>query len=192
MVFLLCINILTACGAEEETVDTPEVEVVITEEMNSNFVPEDTSKEPEYHFAPAVLEFWVPDGFERSEESSQYLYYTYPKDVSYIDHLVLKSDIDTSNVTMSEYAASVEKDIKDAYGDEIKVTVTRFSKIVIDNRPGVWVEYNYDFRDDYFTALDIVIYNGDETHYMYYLQGPGAGWMNDFIKSANSIIVTDK
>lgn len=190
---VLSMLLFTACSKE------PEPETVVTEtkievEMNSDFVPTDETvpEEERYHYAPAVLEFWVPDGFEAAEGTSQYLYKTYPKDVSSIDHLVSQTTFDISKMTKDEYKTSIQADIQDAYGDEVDVSITKFNRIEIDRRPGLWVEYEYGFRDDHFMALDVVIFNGDEIHFMYYLQGGNADWMNDFIKSANSIVITDK
>ncbi|MCQ2499141.1 MAG: hypothetical protein MJ133_09165 [Lachnospiraceae bacterium] len=190
---IMSIFLLTACSKEPEP--EPEVkETKIEVEMNYDFIPTDESvpEEERYHYAPAVLEFWVPDGFEAAEGTSQYLYKTYPKDVSSIDHLVSNETFDVKKINGAEYKASIQADIQEAYGDEIEINITRFTRIEIDKRPGLWVEYEYDFRDDHYKALDVVIYNGDEMHFMYYLQGAKADWMNDFIKSANSIIITDK
>lgn len=194
LMLLCCSAFITACSDEKNVEEQEVARTEVVEEMNTNFIPQDNEKtvEERYHFAPAVLEFWVPDEFEAAEGTSQYMHKSYPKDVSSIDHLVSHTTFDISQMTKDEYKTSIQADIQDAYGDEVDINITKFIHIEINKRPGLWVEYEYDFRDDHFMALDVVIYNGDEIHFMYYLQGPKSDWMNDFIKSANSIIITDK
>ena len=191
--------VLTACGNNSDASNDANNESAVAkstadfsaihEVQTQNRVEEFNTEE--YNFKPATLQALIPDGFE-AEEEGLYLSKKYPKDVSSINYIISDQSDDPTAVTKEQYIELLKKEFKEGYGEDIDFDITQYDKVMIDNRPGLWIMYNYDFRGEHYYALSVVIYNGTESHYMTYLQGPGYDWMKDFADSANSISLMDK
>lgn len=191
--FLLPIMlILSACGGsdkpEEAVVEevsvatpTPKVKSVVVEKKVEEF------EEEKFEFEPANLGCILPKGFKETEYPGEYLYKTYPKDVSSINQVISESTENPTNMTKEEYVEKMEKEYFDAYGEEVKVNITQYDKIMVDGRPGLWIMYDFEFKGEEYNTLAIILYNGVETNYITYLEGPGADWMDKFVESAKSI-----
>ena len=90
-------------------------------------------------------------------------------------------------MTREEYVDKMEKEYYEAYGEEVKINITQYDKIMVDGRPGLWIMYDFEFKGEEYNTLAIILYNGVETNYITYLEGPGADWMDKFVESAKSI-----
>lgn len=184
---------LVACGKNDvktvtlengETVEAKEIKEVIREVVIDNI---EAKEDDEYTFGPASIVCNIPAGFEEGDFSGEYLHKSYPKDISSINQVISESDIDPTVRSKEDFELSVEKEYKDAYGDDVDINISQYDKITVDGRPGLWIMYNFKFRNEGYEVLEIILYNGDESNYITYLQGPGADWMKDFVDSAMSI-----
>lgn len=193
-ILLAIVFTLSACAGSDkgQAEALPVVEEVmaaptpaITEAVVETKVEE--FEEEKFEFEPANLGCEIPTGFKASDFPGEYLHKSYPKDVSSINQVISESAENPLDKTKEEYAESIEKEYYDAYGEEVKINITQYDKIMVDGRPGLWIMYNYNFRDDEYNVLTVVLYNGSETNYVTYLEGPGADWMDKFIESAKTI-----
>lgn len=186
--YLLCVVLLgfSLTGCAKETEDTPKQEMTITQVKVDELKPQ-TDDYSQYTFEEANLLCAIPDGFVTTDLEGEYIHQTYPKDLSSINHVIFDSDMDTTQKTQDEFESEIETEYHEAYGDDVDIKITQYDKVVIDNRPALWIMYNFDFRDERYDALMVIIYNGTESNYVTYLQGPGGEWMDKFIKSAKSL-----
>lgn len=186
------LSTMACASAKKETSQTQAVNQpsVTIKEVNVDSIAA-SEEESEYSFAPAELICSIPDGFNESEYDGEYLYKTYPKDVSSINQVISESDEDPTLKTEEEFIAEMQKEYKSAYGEDVTINVTQYDNIVVDKRPGLWIMYNFDFRGEEYNVLMVILYNGTESNYITYLQGPGADWMEDFVNSAMSISLKD-
>lgn len=152
---------------------------------------ETADEEEEFHFAPANVVCSLPEGFIETETGGEYLHETYPADVSSINQVIQESEADSTLMTAEEFETTIENEYKSAYGDDVDINISQFDKIVVDKRPGLWIMYDFIFRGDEYRALMVILYNGTESNYITYLQGPGSDWMDAFVASAKSIKFVD-
>lgn len=172
--------------AKEEADDSDKGQMTITQ-VKVDELKDSSEGEIEYTFEPAELLCSIPKGFVETEYAGEYIHETYPKDLSSINHVIFDSPDDVTQKTQEEFEEEIENEYHDAYGDVVDIEVTQYDKIVVDNRPGLWIMYNFDFRDERYDALMVILYNGTESNYVTYLQGPGGDWMDKFIRSAKSL-----
>ena len=190
-IVLICtLGLLTACNGKEEAASQPLPTATLAPNIIESVPVENavtTFEEDKFEFGPATLKCELPKGFNETEYPGEYLYKTYPKDVSSINHVIIESDENTTNQTKEEFIEALKADFLDAYGFDLDFEVTQFDKIMVEGRPGLWVMYNYNFRGDEYCALNVILFNGHETSYLTYLQGPGADWMDKFVESAKTL-----
>ena len=198
------IFLLTACGGkkiEESLKATPEEMnyEVSTPDPNAitivtnDIIVDEIDEDEVYDFPDSYLTCIMPKNFKKSSDvDGEYLSKNYPRDVSSINHVIIESDENVTNQTQEEFLENLVTDFEDAYGDKVDIKITQFDKIKVDGRPGLWIMYNYDFRGDRFYVLNVILYNGVETNYLTFLQGPKADWMEDFIASAETLAYVDK
>lgn len=190
-VLMTCMSIfVSGCsnGDEDYLTDLPEETPYV--ETAYSTVPENAVEEFEEDklvFEPAELRCTIPLGFSETENPGEYLYRTYPKDVSNINRIINESDTDLSAMSVKEFADMVNKEYNDAYEENVSINVTQYDRIVVDGRPGRWAMYDFDFRGDHYEVLMVILYNGDKSDIVTYMQGPGAHWMKRFVESANSL-----
>ncbi len=188
--------VLTACSSSTTSVnnntdsavaDAAAVSDVVEhkEVVSENIVEE--FNESEYTFGPEPLRCELPKAFKESEYEGEYYTKKFPKDLSSINQVIIESDEDPTQKTKEEFADMVKEEFAEAYGDSIEINITQFDKMMITGRPALVVMYDYTFKSDPYSVLAYVIYNGTETNYVTYMQGPGADWMDEFIKSGNTI-----
>lgn len=193
LIALISLSVM-ACGKEkavENTTTQSKPANTTIREVNVESIAAPYEEESEYTFAPAELVCTIPDGFSESDYDGEYLYKTYPKDVSSINQVISESDEDPTLKTQDEFVQELQAEYKSAYGEDIAINVTQYDNIVVDNRPGLWIMYNFDFRGEDYNVLMVILYNGTESNYVTYLQGPGADWMEAFVNSAMSISLKD-
>ncbi|MCR5503066.1 MAG: hypothetical protein K6F53_08655 [Lachnospiraceae bacterium] len=190
---------LTACGSSNTSTDNntdsavapaAAVSATVSKEVVSDQIVEEFV-EDEFTFGPADLRCEIPKGFVESEYEGEYYTKKYPKDVSSINQVIIESDENTTLMTKDEYIKMVQVEFAEAYGDNINVNITQFDKMMITGRPALVVMYDYKFKGDTYSVLTYMIYNGTETNYVTYLQGPGADWMDAFIESGNTLHFDD-
>lgn len=188
----------TACGSEIEQPEEEAVEnyVVTTPDPNAIMKVDNDKivtefKEDVVNFPDRELRCYLPKGFKETEYEGEYLYKTYPNDVSSINHVVSDTTEDPTKKTKEEYIESLKADFKDLYGSEINFDVTQYDKILVDGRPGLWIMYNYDYRGEHYYVLHVKLFTGKQVDEMIYFEAPGAKWMDKFIESAESITYVD-
>lgn len=138
-------------------------------------------------FPNADLRCYLPKGFEESEYEGEYLYKTYPDDVSSINHVVTDTTQNPTSQTKEEFTESLKADFNELYGTDIDFQVTQYDKIEVEGRPGLWIMYNYDYRGEHYYVLHVKIFSGHQIDEMVYFEGPGAEWMDKFVESAESL-----
>lgn len=181
---------VSACNAGEEPVADTKTNIEQPTKVISTAVVEnkvDKYEEDKYTFEPAELVCYMPDDFEETDYPGEYLHKKYPDDVSSINHVIVDSEDDSTQMTQDEFVAAIEQEYYDSYGEKVKVNVTQYDKIMVDGRPGLWIMYNFDFREERFDTLLVILYNGTESHSVTFLQGPGTEHMEDFIETAKTI-----
>lgn len=185
--------VFTACGSNKPTASDNDAVPVSTKAPNAisqiattNIVEE--FEEKTYSFEPSTLVCNIPTAFSPSKEyEGEYVTKKFPKDISSINHVIMESDENPTNKTQEEFVSDLKKEFLDAYGENVEFDVTQYDKIEIDGRPGLWIMYNYDFRGDHYYILEVILYNGTESNYLTYLQGPKGDWMEEFAKSAETL-----
>lgn len=174
---------LSACASKEVPEEAPHESAPDTQSIT--WVDIEPAKEDEqYVFEPAELTCVLPEEFKPTDYPGEFMLDSYPKDVSSINHVISDGTEDPTLITREEYIKAVEAEYYDAYGEDIPVNVTQYDRIVVDGRPGLWIMYNFDYRGEHFEALMIILYNGNESHYVTFLQGPGQDWMEQFVECA--------
>lgn len=172
----------SAVAVTPVTAVSDRVHEVVSENIVQDF------DEEEFDFGPADLIAVLPKGFKESKEfPGEYYYKTFPKDVSSINQIIVESDENVTLDSEDEFKEKVKAEFKESYGDNIDINVTQYDKMMIDGRPALVVMYSYIFRNEQYNILSYIIYNGTETNYVTYLEGPGADWMDEFIKSGETI-----
>jgi len=194
----LQICILAACGSKNN--DTSEEEAIpvstkapdsISEIATTNKVEE--FKETEYSFPASDLMCTMPKAFTASKDyEGEYVTKKYPKDVSSINHVIIESDENPTLQTEDEFVGSLVEEFSTTYGVNVDIDVTQFDKVEVDGRPGLWIMYNYDFKGDHYYVLEIILYNGTESNYLTFLQGPKGDWMEDFAKAAETLTYVNR
>lgn len=188
---LLIVGVMIFLGAcAPEKIETSEVastpsKKIITQVEVVNKVEE--FEEEVYDFPPSDLACNLPKGFEETENPGEYLYKTYPRDLSSINQVISEGTDNPTTKSKEEFKAEIEAEYEDAYGEVITIDITQYDKMTVDGRPGLWIMYNFDFRGDHYDMLMIELFNGIETNYVSFLNAPGSDWMEDFIACAKSM-----
>lgn len=181
--------LLGACAPKKientpEAKPTPKADAIKSVEVENKV---EEFEEEVYDFPPSDLACKLPDGFEETENPGEYLYKTYPRDLSSINQVISDGTANPTTKTKEEFKAEIEAEYEDAYGEVITIDITQYDKMTVDGRPGLWIMYNFDFRGDHYEMLMIELFNGIETNYVSFLNAPGSDWMEDFIACAKSM-----
>jgi len=185
--------LLTACGSGNKTnTNDPAVAEATAVSSNVRTVVSDRIvdefEEERFVFEPADLVCDLPKGFRESEDyPGEYYCKNYPKDVSTINQVVIESDENPTIMSEDDFRAMIDAEFMDAYGETPPINITQFDKMMIEGRPALVIMYDYTFRQNEFHVLTYVIFNGTETNYVTFMEGPGAKWMDEFIKCGNTI-----
>lgn len=186
LISILCL-VLCACGKKDNTTSSSEGEKQVIHQVYVDNIKPEEEEVIEYTYGPANLICIVPDEFKETKNAGEYLTKDYPKDVSSINQVISESEENPTLKTQEEFEASIEEEYHNAYGDEVDIDITQYDSIVVDGRPGLWVMYNFDFRGESYNILMVILYNGTETNYITYMEGPGSYWMDKFADSAVTI-----
>ncbi|MCR4989449.1 MAG: hypothetical protein K6A38_01105 [Lachnospiraceae bacterium] len=161
----------------------------VVKEVKSDKIVEEF-KEEEYKFGSPDIVCNLPKGFVASDYEGEYIPKD-KKDFSSINQIIYESDENITLLSKEEYKAKIDKEFTDTYGLEVSINITQYDKIMIDGRPGLYIVYNYDFRDQLYEAIVVELYNGKESNIITYLQAPEHDWMEQYAESAKTIRYRD-
>lgn len=151
-------------------------------------IPDEMEDEEPVFFGDADLTIELPRGFRPYQnEEGLYVHRNYPSDLSTISYVISESEEDITQMKQEEFTDLLEADYYQVYGDNVEIHVTEYENIQIDGRHGLKIKFEFEFKGIGYEQLMLAIYNGHETHILNYTQEEGAGWMEDFEKSADSI-----
>lgn len=146
------------------------------------------SDEQEDFFAPADLTCVLPKGFkDNGDGEGLYIHKSYPNDISTINHVISDNPEDISQWSADDFITQLEADYYEAYGDHIDIVILQSDNLKVDGRPGIRILMEFEFKGVAYEQLMYAFYNGTESHYLYYFQEKGNKWMDEFIKSGETI-----
>ena len=191
---------LTGCGKDttdfeqeaNEVIEEIPVETVDSAELPEIDNGENDIEETSVVFADAELTCTLPKGFKvHPEEPGLYVYKTYPSDSSTISYIISESDFDITGISKDEFKQQLEEDFYSSYGDEVVVDISEFNQFNVDGRNGLRIMMSYEFKGVKYEQLMYTLYNGKESHILNYTQEEGEGWMDEFVKSGDTIAFTN-
>ena len=197
---LLASLLLSACGnSNVDTSQTDNTESAVDKtaadsdtvirEVKSDKIVEEFN-ESEYSFGSSEIVCDLPKGFVASDYEGEYIPKN-KKDLSSINQIIYDSNENLTLLSKDEYKKKIDTEFSDTYGLAVDIDITQYDKIMIDGRPGLYIVYNYEFRDQLYCALVVELYNGTESNIITFLQAPGQDWMDAFAESARSIRYKD-
>ena len=158
-------------------------------EVQSDKIVEEYNNE-EISFGGSEIVCELPKGFVPSDYEGEYIPKD-KKDLSSINQILYDSDENITLFTQEEYKNKIDHEFSETYGMDISINVTQYDKIMIDGRPGLYIVYNYEFRDQTYNAIVVELYNGKESNIITFLEAPGHNWMEKFADSAKTIRYKD-
>ena len=139
-------------------------------------------------FSDGELRWKLPEQFEELEdEEGIYVHKSYPKDISTVSYIILDNDSSFTDITKEEFQSMLEDDIYDTYGDEVDVIVNKYEKGKLNDRNTLRIDFEFQFKGTDYEQIEIIIFNGDETHIINYMQEKGGKWSEEFEKSISSM-----
>lgn len=149
---------------------------------------EDTSA----FFSSADLLWILPKSF-RALDGAEGVYVPrdYPKDTSTVTYVIAESDENISDVSQDEFREMMEADLLDAYGDQVSINITNYQKIKVNRRSGLRIDMEYMLKGTEYRQTAVMIYNGDESHIIYYTQEKDGKWAEEFENSISSLNFAD-
>lgn len=194
IVLLISIMLLTmtACGnkslesANEAIAEQTDVEDVPKADLTEN--NGESNEQEMITFSDGELRWKLPEQFEELEdEEGIYVHRSYPKDISTVSYIILDNDSSFTDITKEEFQSMLEDDIYDTYGDEVDVTVNKYEKGKMNDRNTLRIDFEFQFKGTDYEQIEIIIFNGDETHIINYMQEKGGKWSEEFEKSISSM-----
>lgn len=143
-------------------------------------------------FSSADLLWVLPKSF-RALDGAEGVYVPrdYPKDTSTVTYVIAESDENISDVSQNEFREMMEADLLDAYGDQVSINITNFQKIKVNRRSGLRIDMEYVLKGTEYRQTAIMLYNGDESHIIYYTQEKDGKWADEFENSISSLNFAD-
>lgn len=139
-------------------------------------------------FSDGELRWKLPEQFEELEdEEGIYVHRSYPKDISTVSYIILDNDSSFTDITKEEFQSMLEDDIYDTYGDEVDVIVNKYEKGKLNDRNTLRIDFEFQFKGTDYEQIEFIIFNGDETHIINYMQEKGGKWSEEFEKSISSM-----
>ncbi len=133
--------------------------------------------------------FDLPEGFAESEEvPGMYVKERYPLDASTIYYVALEGDIALQLLTEEAFLEQTQESLRQAYGDEVEVTIENFESIKVSGYPAFRIKCNYQVDRIKITQLAYII-NADKTYAITYSQTSDYDYMEEYEASAASIRV---
>lgn len=194
IVLLISIMLLTmtACGnkslesANEAIAEQTDVEDVPKADLTEN--NGESNEQEIITFSDGELRWKLPEQFEELEdEEGIYVHKSYPKDISTVSYIILDNDSSFTDITKEEFQSMLEDDIYDTYGDEVDVIVNKYEKGKLNDRNTLRIDFEFQFKGTDYEQIEIIIFNGDETHIINYMQEKGGKWSEEFEKSISSM-----
>lgn len=194
IVLLISIMLLTmtACGnkslesANEAIAEQTDVEDVPKADLTEN--NGESNEQEIITFSDGELRWKLPEQFEELEdEEGIYVHKSYPKDISTVSYIILDDDSSFTDITKEEFRSMLEDDIYDTYGDEVDVIVNKYEKGKLNDRNTLRIDFEFQFKGTDYEQIEIIIFNGDETHIINYMQEKGGKWSEEFEKSISSM-----
>ncbi len=187
-IMLLCCGMLLLAGCGKKN-------TVETQPLDELTQPEETEEETEdtdVHFAPADLTCVLPKGFQdNGDNEGLYVHKSYPSDISTISHVISDEGEDISQWSAEDFKAALEQDYYNTYGDYVSIEIAQSDKLTVDGRPGYRILMEFTFKGVDYEQLMYALFNGDEVHYLFYTQEKGGKWMDEFVKSGETIHFVD-
>lgn len=133
--------------------------------------------------------FDLPEGFVESEEvSGMYVKERYPLDASTIYYTVMEQDMALQLLTKEAFLEQTQESLRQAYGDEVEVTIESFESIRVSGYPAFRIKCNYQVERIRITQLAYII-NADKTYAITYSQTSDYDYMEEYEASAATIRV---
>lgn len=133
--------------------------------------------------------FDLPEGFAESEEvSGMYVKERYPLDASTIYYTVMEQDMALQLLTKEAFLEQTQESLRQAYGDEVEVTIESFESIKVSGYPAFRIKCNYQVERIRITQLAYII-NADKTYAITYSQTSDYDYMEEYEASAATIRV---
>ncbi len=192
--------ILCGCGSSNtpdtsqsdntgSAVDNTAADSDTVREVQSDKIVEEYNNE-EISFGGSEIVCELPKGFVPSDYEGEYIPKD-KKDLSSINQILYDSDENITLYTQEEYKNKIDHEFSETYGMDISINVTQYDKIMIDGRPGLYIVYNYEFRDEVYNTIVVELYNGKESNIITFLEAPGHNWMEKYATSAKTIRYKD-
>lgn len=194
IVLLISIMLLTmtACGNKSlESANEAIAEQTDVEDVPKADLTEDNGESNGQEiitFSDGELRWKLPEQFEELEdEEGIYVHKSYPKDISTVSYIILDNDSSFTDITKEEFQSMLEDDIYDTYGDEVDVIVNKYEKGKLNDRNTLRIDFEFQFKGTDYEQIEFIIFNGDETHIINYMQEKGGKWSEEFEKSISSM-----
>ncbi len=194
---ILSLGLIASCGkkneegvAENAVSDVQEEQGDVSAVEASDTGEEETDEvdEPSISFADADLLWSLPKGFKALDgEEGVYVPKNYPRDASTITYVIGESDIDISTVPQDEFEQMIEEDFLNAYGDQVDVQISKYEKGTLNGRNTLRINMEYEFKGTDYEQIEFMIFNGDESHIINFLQEKGGKWADGFEESIASM-----
>ncbi|MCM1122862.1 MAG: hypothetical protein NC416_09785 [Eubacterium sp.] len=133
--------------------------------------------------------FDLPEGFEESEEmAGMYVTGRYPLDASTIYYTAMEQDIALQLLTEEAFKEQMQESLREAYGEDIEVTVDNFENIEVSGYPAFRIRCRYQVNQIEITQLEYAI-NADKSYMITYSQTGDYDRMEEYEASAATIRV---
>lgn len=194
---LLCCGMLlfAGCGKQKAVEEQPQTGQTQPQDVPQAILPaltEEETEDADVYFAPADLTCVLPKGFQdNGDNEGLYVHKSYPSDISTISHVISEEGDDISQWSADDFKAALEQDYYDTYGDHVNIEIVQSDKLTVDGRPGYRILMEFTFKGVAYEQLMYAFFNGDEVHYLFYTQEKGGKWMDEFVKSGETIHFVD-
>lgn len=133
--------------------------------------------------------FDLPEGFEESQDmAGMYVTGRYPIDASSIYYAEAEQDKSLQLLTKETFTTQIEESLREAYGEDVAVTVDSFENQKIDGYPAFRILCHYQVGGIQITQLAYAI-NADKSYMITYSQTNDYDYMEAYEASAATIRV---
>lgn len=133
--------------------------------------------------------FDLPEGFEESADvAGMYVTGRYPLDASTIYYVAMDQDIAMQLLTEEAFKEQTQENLRQAYGEDIEVTVDSFESVKVSGYPAFRIRCHYQVNRIEITQLEYAI-NADKSYMITYSQTGDYDRMEEYEASAATIRV---
>ncbi|MBR5800680.1 MAG: hypothetical protein IKY23_11555 [Lachnospiraceae bacterium] len=132
----------------------------------------------------------LPKGFVEYEgEEGLFVCEEYPEEIACISYLIAAYDGRKEAVNEAIFRERLIKEFQDNYGEDVDVRVKDLKEYETDGKECVQIEVAYKLLGTNYEQLQLLIYDeaGKEEHIFSYIQEKGAGYMDAFKQSAETV-----